>query len=247
MPGALTHAYIFKKHHPQIVGSILPDFLPFFSGMDWEETHDLDKARRFKRYLKKNDRNCLWLAKGMINHIYLDKAAFKNKYLAVQREKISKRLGGLLNLNGAKLEDASDFFMDLAFDGVIQQKKGNIAFFVKNSFKEINLQRVSFHIAKFFNKDKSKIERGLEYLKNLDFEKAHTFDGASAEYLKYYQNNPKNGILVRMYGIYLSRILKKNKKEFEKLTEESQKSLLETEKKQLKLNKILNHFKNNIR
>jgi len=245
MPGMLTHAYIFKKHSSYLLGSIISDFLPLLDGIEWKATPDLKKAKQFRTYLLKNDIESLWLARGMVNHIYLDKAAYKNKHLVRERVKVALKLNKILKIRSRKLEESSDLFMDMAFDAIIKNKNKKISYLLKRSIHKTDLKRVAFHIANFYNKDQKKIENMLECLKDMDFENVHTIEGASKEYLKYHQNIVGGNFLVKMYGFYLSRILKNNKKDFIELMKSSKESLLKIEQKQKRFNQILKHFSKN--
>lgn len=245
MPGTITHAYIFKRHGKNLLGSIIPDYLPFLEEFSWEETHDLNKAIQFKRYLRKVDRSSLWLAKGMISHILLDRAAIKSRYLAGQRKDINRKLKGILNVSSEKLEEIGDLFLDLVLDGLVKKRNRYIPAMIESSIRKTNTGLIASHIANFFKKDYAKIERGLEHLKSINFNELTTIDGASKEYFRYYQRQRKKRLLIKMYGLYLNKILRKNKTEIELIAHDSKRYLLKIEKNKANFHNILRYFRKN--
>ena len=239
MPGSLTHAYIFNKHHKNLLGSIIPDYLPFFTDFEWQEAHDLKKAKAFKKYLKKVDKSSLWLAKGMISHIILDKAAFKNRKLAKQRSILNKKIKKIVSLSEENLEETSDLVLDMVMDNHIKRKNKFLPEILETSIKKTNVGLIAKHIADFYNKDADEIEKGIKHLETLDFNQVtSSVQVASKEYFKFCAMK-KSALMTRMYGMYLNRILKKNKKEIDHIFDHSHEFLSRIENQKTNLHEIM--------
>lgn len=176
----LTHAHVAKHlidehklqvHEGQcILGSVIPD-LTCLHVIPYKESHE--DSLGFLHYLLEKDPSMISVAFGMMLHSEhpggVDKYTHGPNGFIEQHEmamyEIVKKYKH--KMHGGELKNFIHTFIEFTCDSFQTAREADL---VKRSFESVDLERLSYHLAVYFNGNGKKIFKILRFLKNFDWE-----------------------------------------------------------------------------
>lgn len=169
-----AHVYYSKRVDPsldslKVIGSILPD-LALTSLITWDDLHKRKGILDFSSYIKVSNPSFASLLMGINYHNTLDyftHLSYKNK-IGYAYSSITPQLTSLvaraLNVGEKRAFISSHNCIESAVDYFLLKENPSLARFIKDSFRETNIELLAKTMAKYFKKPENEMLSGINKL-----------------------------------------------------------------------------------
>lgn len=170
-----THAYHLKKTDQnlnplKVIGSLLPD-LALTKVINWNDLHKEKNILDFFHYVENNAPEYNSLLSGIQAHNTLDyhsHLSYKNSkpgfaYLSIPTE-MPSLIEKALNVTPENSKILSHNFIESGVEYYLLQDNSDLPELIKTSTEQIDIENISFLLAKFYKKDNKTALQGLKKL-----------------------------------------------------------------------------------
>lgn len=173
----LGHAYIATRaiegnNQLLVVGSLLPEMLPYISNDVFEYTELHEGGERLLEYLDRHHSERRDLALGLLSHgveFGADQSRSEvEKFVAPKKEFLIKKISGAHEVSiktpESRLHNFLHSYAGLGIDWLLVQNEPELIKEVQKTLKEIDTKEISHLLAEAFGKDETKVRVMVEIL-----------------------------------------------------------------------------------
>lgn len=169
----LGHAYIAThaiegNNRPLIIGSLLPEMLPYIPNdvFEYEELHE--GGKRLLEYLDSCHPEKRDLALGLLSHgveVGSDKFSRESeKFVASKKEFLLEKISRAHEINLKTAEGRLHNYVGLGIDWLLVQNEPKLVEETQEALREFDIEEISHLLAEGFKKDETKVRAMVETL-----------------------------------------------------------------------------------